>query len=262
VVAPLVSVVMPTRNRRLFAQKGIGYFERSRIHEHGGAELIIVDGGKSVLTDDECRGHRHLIVPAETTIGTRCNLGFAEARGRIFARQDDDDFYGPGWLSLVAARLPSTKSGVTGSVCHYVYDVFTRRGWPCVPTAPAQFAIGGSSCFWREVWEHGPFPDKSGGEDVEFAIRAGATFGAGGDGCEGSEDHFVYIRHGQNCTGGQAFAIIDPPGTTAARAVLGSDLLWYEEIAELAGGLFDRPLGHDWHVPESVRAARVGARRG
>jgi glycosyltransferase involved in cell wall biosynthesis len=260
--APLVSVVMPTRDRRLFAQRAIFYFERSEIHRCGGAELIIVDGGKNLLTDAECRGHQRIVVPAGMSIGARCNVGFQHAQGRIFARQDDDDKYGPGWLPLAVDRLPSSAAGLVGAIAYCVYDVFTGRGWRCANFGHAAIAVGGTLVFAREVWERSPFPDRSGGEDVEFAKTAGARFGANGDGVEGSEKEFVYIRQGRNCTGGQAFANIRPNETKEAQAVLGPDLAWYEQLAELVGPLAGSGINSAWHLPQNVQRFVPGVPRG
>src|SRR3954447_10293322 len=102
--APLVSCVMPTRNRRRFVRQAIWYFLRQDYPEK---ELLVVDDGEDgvsglVPADDR---PRHIRLDQRASLGAKRNLGCELARGELVAHFDDDDWIGPGRLDAQVVEL-------------------------------------------------------------------------------------------------------------------------------------------------------------
>ena len=109
----LISVVIPTRNRRTYLERAVASVVAQR---HSAFELIIVDDGSTDdtaafladVTDPRIRSLR------TTGVGTSAarNLGLEAARGEIVTHLDDDNLMDPDWLHGVAwgfARWPDTE---------------------------------------------------------------------------------------------------------------------------------------------------------
>ena len=79
---PLISCVMPTRNRRRFVRQALAYFRRQDYLER---ELIIVDDGEEDLADlvglEE--NIHYLRLPQRAPLGLKRNLACQQARGRL-----------------------------------------------------------------------------------------------------------------------------------------------------------------------------------
>ena len=95
---PLVSCIMPTRDRPEFALQAVRYFQRQ---DWPATELIIVEDDPSLLAGLLPDDPRITLVPSGTSrsIGSKRNLACELARGEIIAQWDDDDWYGPERLS-------------------------------------------------------------------------------------------------------------------------------------------------------------------
>ena len=80
--APLVSCVMPTRDRRTFARQAIWYFLRQ---DYPSKELIVLDDGDDAI-EDLTRGDeriRYVQLPGRSTVGAKRNLGCQLAANRL-----------------------------------------------------------------------------------------------------------------------------------------------------------------------------------
>src|SRR5262245_25668507 len=118
-VWPLVSCIMPTRNRRRFASQAIWYFLRQ---DYPNRELIIVDDGEDAIEQ---------VVPADDRIdylrvgrcslGDKRNLACEHSAGELIAHWDDDDWSAHSRLSVqVAALLDQSAEGWSGRrLAHY-----------------------------------------------------------------------------------------------------------------------------------------------
>ncbi|MGE0735482.1 MAG: glycosyltransferase family 2 protein [Alphaproteobacteria bacterium] len=99
---PLVSVVLPTRNRSALLQRAIASVER-QTYPHW--ELLIVDDGSTdgtqaflaALGNPRIRHFRADGVGA----GAARNVALAEARGELVAYLDDDNIMMPNWLKSI-----------------------------------------------------------------------------------------------------------------------------------------------------------------
>lgn len=197
---PLVSCVMPTRDRADFALHAVHLFQRQ---DYPNRELIIVDGGgdglETQLPDD---GRiRYLRAPRGESIGAKRNRACAEARGTFVAQWDDDDWYGASRLSAQLAPLLAGRADVSGLATPVFFDLPSWRFWQVTPELHRRLfagdVIGGTLVFARRVWERlGRYPNASLAEDAAFLVRARAR-GARLERVDGT-GHFVYLRHDRN----------------------------------------------------------------
>ena len=112
--APLVSCVMPTRDRRRSRGRRSG---TSCARTTASKELIVLDDGDDAI-EDLTRGDeriRYVRLPSEPTVGAKRNLGCELARGELVAHWDDDDWIGHGRLSAQVSEL--TASGADVHAC-------------------------------------------------------------------------------------------------------------------------------------------------
>lgn len=98
---PLISCIMPTRNRRLFVQQAIRLFQEQ---DYPNRELVIFEDGDE-FNWEIALGLNYHYVPGRMSIGEKRNRACQIARGDILCFWDDDDYYGPQRLSLQAAPL-------------------------------------------------------------------------------------------------------------------------------------------------------------
>lgn len=186
---PMISCVMPTRDRPRLFQQAVKYFLDQ---SYAPAELIVVDDGEvsvePLCADDRIR-HVRLSKPAPT--GSKMNIGFAQARGEIFQKLDDDDFYHRDFLGIAAEalRLAGIRKAIVAWNCFLVLYpgedrlLYSGTGW----------RAGATLCFPRELWLQTPFQDSTGREDALFLEDANAATLA-----VRAPEHFVVIRHGRN----------------------------------------------------------------
>ncbi len=162
--APLVSCVMPTRNRRRFAEQAIWYFLRQ---DYPNRELVIVEDGDGsvadlVPADDRIRLIR-LDEPA--TLGEKRNIGCRSARGELIAHWDDDAWIGLDRLSAQVAALGDRDVCGAERLLHYRLEAgqawlrtFRNGGAPRLAT--------GTLLYRRSLWAEHPFPETDGDDDL------------------------------------------------------------------------------------------------
>jgi glycosyltransferase involved in cell wall biosynthesis len=233
---PLVSCIMPTRDRVEFALQAIRYFQRQDYQER---ELVIVDDG-----DDDLRRRlpadprlTYLRAPAGTSIGAKRNLACEAACGSLIAHWDDDDWFGPTRLSDQVAPIAAGQADITGLICTAVLDLPEWRFWTWTPELHSRLLVqnvhGGTLLYRRDVWMRaGRYPDYSLAEDawlLHNAVRRGARLwrlsGAG---------RFIYVRHGANSWKFVNGRHGDPAGWLPVRApeVPPADRAFYEARSE------------------------------
>ena len=119
-MAPEVSVVVPTRDRRELLSRTLGTVLRQRSVD---LEAIVIDEGSSDGTRDTVTGLedprvRYFRNEVPTGVARARNRGLEEARGEWVAFVDDDDLWAPDKLveQLVAARRANLPWAYAGAV--------------------------------------------------------------------------------------------------------------------------------------------------
>lgn len=120
-----ISAVVPTNRTHeldnVFANLGR--------QDHPAVELVLVLHGLET-DDDELRrrataaGVQELQIvhaDASLTLGACMNLGVDASGGQYIAKMDDDNFYGPRYLSDLLAAFSYTDAGIVGKWAHYVW---------------------------------------------------------------------------------------------------------------------------------------------
>ena len=164
---PLVSCIMPTRNRRQFASQAIWYFLRQ---DYPHRELVIVDDGEDpieqiVPPDDRIRYLR----TERRSLGDKRNFACERSAGELIAHWDDDDWSAPNRLSIQVAALRERDAEICGArdLLHYrpgTGEAWLYRG----PTAGSPWLAGNTLLYRRDAWARHPFPGITVGEDGAF----------------------------------------------------------------------------------------------
>ncbi len=118
---PLLSVVIPTRNRAQLVCEAI---ESALSQRHGQVEVIVVDDGSTDNTADviaERFGSHVQVLRHEERRGAGAsrNTGIRAARGHLVAFLDDDDLWLPGKLDAeisVLEQFPDAKAVVSDTL--------------------------------------------------------------------------------------------------------------------------------------------------
>jgi O-antigen biosynthesis protein len=210
---PLVSCIMPTRNRAEFVQHAIELLARQ---DHRHWELIVVDDG-----DDDLRHRlpadprvRYLRAPGGESIGAKRNRACAAAAGELIVHWDDDDWYAPARLRRQIEPLLAGVADITALRATIFLDLDHWTYWR--PTAElhrrmfVQDVHGGTLAYRRSVWRTNRFPATSLAEDAAFlqaAVRRGARLHRLSD-----ADLFVYVRHGTTAWRFACGSFLDPRG--------------------------------------------------
>ena len=166
---PLVSCLMPTRDRRRYVPRAIEHFLRQ---DHPRRELVVVDDGDRpvedlVPPDPRVRYHR---VERQRTLGGKRNLACSLAKGELLAHWDDDDWMSDRRLSRqVAALLAAPQADVCGLAVLRFFDPAGRQAWEYRWNDPKRgWVAGGTMVYRRTLWERHPFPELNEGEDTRF----------------------------------------------------------------------------------------------
>lgn len=211
--APLVTCVMPTRDRADYALQAVRYFERQ---DYPNRELVIVDDGSDGL---EARlpadlRIRYVRSPSGEAIGAKRNRGCSVAAGSIVAQWDDDDWYAPARLRRQVEPILAGDADVTALRAGVFLDIDAWASWRVSPALHRRLFVedvhGGTLVYRREVWERGRYPSRSIAEDAWFlhrAVRTGARLRR-----LDNDDLFVYLRHAANAWAFACGEFLDPGG--------------------------------------------------
>lgn len=198
---PLVTAIMPTRERPDFALQAVRYF---LAQDYPNKELVVLEDGTPALAGrlpDDPRIRYVATGLARRSIGAMRNEACRLARGDIVAHWDDDDWYGPERLTRQVAAIRAGEADITALRGSLMFDLAAWRFWRCRPDLHRRLFVrdvhGGTLVYRRRVWEDkAHFPDRSLAEDAVFldrAVRRGARLQP-----VEAEGIFVYLRHGAN----------------------------------------------------------------
>jgi O-antigen biosynthesis protein len=215
---PLISCIMPTRDRRAFALQAVRYFLRQ---DYPQVELIIIDDSpvslRAALPPDPRIRYTHSHKPL--SIGHKRNLACQQAQGEIIAHWDDDDWYAPYRLSHQAQPLLEGHADISGLETACFLDARRWQAWRLSAELHTRMFVAGvhgaTLMYWRALWGSlSRFPDTSLGEDAVFlhkAVERGARIAR-----VPHAGSFVYLRHPHNTWQFEPGAHIDPGGWLAA----------------------------------------------
>ena len=157
-------------------------------------ELIVVDDAVNpspfftTMNDDRVQ---YIRVCEGTSIGAKRNRAIESSSGQIIAHFDDDDAYGPGYLSHMVAVLLNDGHDLVKLVSWYNFDLVTdlvgrvdheaRLPYPvCTERERLRLSYGWSYVYRRALSACIPFPPTCWGEDaclaksaVRFGLRVG-----------------------------------------------------------------------------------------
>jgi hypothetical protein len=166
--APLVSCIMPTRDRSHLVPRAIRHFLGQ---DYAARELVVVDDGAmpihSLIPQDS--RIRYIRLGQRLTVGAKRNLACDAATGSVILHWDDDDWMAPWRVRYQAGSLLDSGAQLAGlsSVLYhapssgfswqFVYDS-RRRPW----------VAGNTLCYRKSRWAQHPFPDIDIGEDARF----------------------------------------------------------------------------------------------
>lgn len=176
---PLVSVVLTTRDRPHFLPLAVASY-RQQTYPH--RELIVVDDGyRFPVPEAEVAavGGRLLRAEPGTPLGSKLNMGIAQARGLLIQKMDDDDWYGPAFLATMVAGLSKQWQVACRPTLLFLspFLFFDLATWQVRQSIPGHLP-GATLLFPRDLWEEQPFRPLPGDEDVWFLldhVRLGAS---------------------------------------------------------------------------------------
>ena len=167
-VAPLVSCIMPTCNRRPFIAGAIRNFLNQ---DYPNLELLIVDDGADSVKDLAPTDPRvrYLRLDQKRILGDKRNFACQEARGDFIAHWDDDDWYPPNRVSRQMSGLLSSGADICGTSALYYCDTARQRAWLYTYSGGSRGWVGGNTlAYTRAFWQRAPFPNLQVGEDTRF----------------------------------------------------------------------------------------------
>ncbi|WP_050420604.1 glycosyltransferase [Bradyrhizobium tropiciagri] len=229
--APLVTCLMPTRNRANWVPQALKYFWTQ---DYPNLELVIVDASaeSALATLPEDPRIRRVRAPEHASIGAMRNLGCEQARGEVIIHWDDDDWYAPTRVSTQVRPILEDQADVTGLRDNWFFELDTWQFWRCTPALHARLFVldvhGGTLAFRRALYApYCRYPELSLAEDAYFLTQLVAR-GARLRRLPGA-DVFVYLRHGTNAWRFPCGTYLDPQGWVQENepALLAQDRSFY-----------------------------------
>jgi GT2 family glycosyltransferase len=178
----LISIIACT-NRASFLPNIIENFTRQTLADK---ELILILNTTTIepeFADQELSTHqiKHKILQfsEEITLGECLNHGIQHAAYPVFAKFDDDDYYGPNYLNEAANALHETNADVIGKSTFYIYFEHNKELRLYHPGHENlwisnngnnyfQYLHGASLIIKKDIWEKISFPYVNIGEDTLF----------------------------------------------------------------------------------------------
>jgi SAM-dependent methyltransferase/spore maturation protein CgeB len=143
-------------------------------------ELLVVINAEKELTQEYIHQrakaigvdeYRILVAGKDTTLGSCLNLAIEQAKGNLFAKMDDDDYYGEHYLEDSVLALRYSGADCVGKESHFTYSeeldqLFLRT--PDRQHKMTQFIIGTTIVARKSIYPEVSFGDTRVGEDTIF----------------------------------------------------------------------------------------------
>jgi cellulose synthase/poly-beta-1,6-N-acetylglucosamine synthase-like glycosyltransferase len=126
---------------------------------------------KELEKDSRIKVRKQLV---KDSLGKTFNKGLKYCKGDFVAKFDDDDMYGPNYISDSIDAFNYTDADVVGKYGVFVYDEGTGNFYyrnKGSSNRYLQIVMGATIIAKREVFESVSFPDRTTGEDTEFLRR-------------------------------------------------------------------------------------------
>jgi peroxiredoxin len=189
---PLISVILTTRERPRFLKLALECYRRQTYPRR---ELIVLDDGSRYPADEgavAAAGGRLIRMPDGTPLGDKLNRGIREAHGRLCHKWDDDDWYSPDFLNVMASayREHVARTGRPAVVYQIRSLWFDLAEWRILDWSNPD-PSGGTLIFAREDWDRWPFRED--GSDLWFVVD---QLAAGVPAIPVyAPSHYLYVRH-------------------------------------------------------------------
>jgi len=181
--SPKVSVIAPT-NRAPFVDTLLENFARQ---SYPNTELIVAivagaDPSESYILERAealgVSGCRVQVAPAGTPLGTGLNLAVESSTGEVFAKLDDDDYYGEHYLEDAVLALEYSAADCVGKQSYLSYiegldEIYVRN--PGFEHQFTSFVAGATIVARKSVFPDVSFGDTGPGEDTLFLERLRAA---------------------------------------------------------------------------------------
>jgi glycosyltransferase involved in cell wall biosynthesis len=216
---PLVSCVMPTRDRRAFVPRAVAYFLRQ---SYAASELLVVDDGDSPVADlvPEHPRLRYIRCERRLVLGAKRNRCAELARGDLIMHWDDDDWHAPDRIAVQVAAMRAAGAEICGLREMLYYEPAADRCWLYrYPAGRRPWLAGNSLLYTRDLWRRGPFPEVACGEDTRFVWAHDLSRAAAPDDFR----CYVALIHPRNTSPKQRSGPYWQPWAGDLRAVVGDD---------------------------------------
>jgi glycosyltransferase involved in cell wall biosynthesis len=157
---PLVSILTPTQNRRIFIPWLIEMV-KNQTYPQNRIEWIIADDGEEDLSDlvQDVPMIRYIQLKDKISIGSKRNLLASEASGEILVHFDDDDYYPPSRISHAVHRLVISKKLLAGANQLLMYNLFDSKISRLGPYGGPRHALGATMAYRKEYLLKNRFDD-------------------------------------------------------------------------------------------------------
>ena len=204
--SPLVSCIMPTKNRKQFVCRAFMMFIDAARIALSKCELIVLEDGEDSCSDFVLGGNivakkkdlnwrvryrRH-----EGTLGAKLNEGARLARGKYLVNWDDDDFHHPQRIANIVKHFELTGAQMVGMSSMPYWREGEKDVWIFNSSDP-RYCTGSGQAFRRDWVLANPHLDQTVAED-EYMCRMAAKQGVLST--IGGTDWVVACSHGAHCT--------------------------------------------------------------
>lgn len=196
-MAPLVSCIVPTKNRAATIRLAIAAYQSQTYSDR---ELVILDNGDdetpSLVPDQP--DIRYLRVEGNKKTGEMRNLCCEEARGEIICHFDSDDWSAPGRVWDQVSNLHFSML-VTGYRQLLLADFRDKTAYQWFDPSSAM-VVGTSLCYYKWWWKEQPFKASQVGEDSAFWNAASRKHRNRVHATHGERQMVALIHDGQTST--------------------------------------------------------------
>lgn len=192
-----ISVITCT-NRQNYIDNVFKNFTRQNFKDK---ELIIILNSNDMNQkewEEKAKKHENIRIfqlDEELSLGKCLNFGVEKARFNCIAKFDDDDYYGPKYLTDSLNVLLDAGADIVGKAAYHVYFKKSKTlaiRMPNEENSWVDFVNGPTLLFKKDIFKKVSFKDITKGEDVAFCkdcISNGFKI------YSGNRFHHVYIRH-------------------------------------------------------------------